>query len=125
MAGVSSTTQITAGNQFFAKSLLHSWKFILVLVLFALLVVVDAGVLIRYWSRLSSPLASWLFLMVYVGAFGPLVRAWLRHGWINEFYQAGRFEDPIPDSPFDVLLQVAETGLMDSLFYTFTTMWRT
>jgi len=78
------------GSRFFATTPFRSGFFLINTVQFAALVITDAIVLVKYWDRLSTGMALWLFVMVYVGAVGPMRRALLQHRRIHEFYLSGK-----------------------------------
>jgi hypothetical protein len=105
-------------TSFFFRSPFRNGPFVVVSILFVVLIVAYISILAVYWSRMSSGLATLLFLMTVPGGAGPMFRSLRQHSRIQELYLAGKIDEVDPMSPLGVALDVAADGIYNGLFFT-------
>lgn len=107
-------------RDFFLRSPFHSGYFIILVVMFVGVVLLDLYILVYYWYRLSTVEAAVFYLYSLAGTVVPMMRLLHAHGRIHEMYLSGRITEAGPESPLSVALETASAALQTGVFNTLT-----
>jgi hypothetical protein len=104
-------------NSFFFRSAFRSSSFLINAALVAVVTLVFAGVLRRYWGKLSHK--SWalsLLMLFIINVVYPFFRALRRHQRVNDLYAAGYLAQQAAGTPLDEVLGVTDDAVNEAFF---------